>query len=75
MRPARKSPAIESLLDEVSERMFGRKRTEAIRAGICVDCGQAVVAFRNALSYREYAISGLCQRCQDEVFGKTRKGG
>lgn len=25
--------------------------------------------FRDALSVKEYHISGLCQSCQDEVFG------
>ena len=25
--------------------------------------------FRNELSAREYAISGMCQACQDSVFG------
>jgi hypothetical protein len=25
--------------------------------------------FRDALSKREYQISGLCQKCQDEMFG------
>jgi len=26
--------------------------------------------FRDALSRKEYGISGLCQKCQDDVFGK-----
>ena len=25
--------------------------------------------FRDSPSYREYKISGTCQKCQDEVFG------
>ena len=25
--------------------------------------------FKDILSYKEYKISGLCQKCQDEVFG------
>jgi len=29
--------------------------------------------FRDILSYREHKISGLCQKCQDEVFGKESK--
>lgn len=37
----------------------------------CVCCRAKVdhTTFRNAISLREYAISGLCQRCQDSVFG------
>ena len=26
--------------------------------------------FRDKLSLKEYYISGLCQQCQDKVFGK-----
>ena len=26
------------------------------------------LSFRDMLSYREFKISGLCQKCQDEVF-------
>ncbi len=26
--------------------------------------------FRNEISKTEYTISGLCQNCQDEMFGK-----
>src|SRR6266487_1160403 len=31
--------------------------------------GVTKVAFRDELSSREYSISGLCQDCQDSVFG------
>ena len=29
--------------------------------------------FRDALSIREFEISGLCQNCQDEVFEEKDK--
>lgn len=38
----------------------------------CVSCGTKIgtlTHFRNAISVREYAITGFCQRCQDSVFG------
>lgn len=37
----------------------------------CVLCHTKVdhSTFRNAISLREYAISGMCQKCQDSVFG------
>lgn len=25
--------------------------------------------FKNNLSFKEFQISGLCQKCQDEIFG------
>jgi len=39
--------------------------------GYCPFCMApiALVIFRDELSEREYQISGLCQNCQDEVFG------
>lgn len=36
----------------------------------CSFCGGEVEGFRDRLSAREYRISGLCQDCQDETFGK-----
>lgn len=33
-------------------------------------CGQPLSEpFRDEVNRREYGITGLCQRCQDEVFG------
>lgn len=44
---------------------------ENIRNCRCTDCGLPVTekSFRDTLSIKEYEISGLCQRCQDEIFG------
>lgn len=63
MFPVRKDPAIEQVLDE----LFGR--TMNIIANSCVACGQTSDFFRDELSRKEFTISGLCQACQDEVFG------
>jgi hypothetical protein len=43
-----------------------------IEFGLCPFCGLPVRVedFRNELSRREAQISGMCQKCQDEVFGK-----
>ena len=68
--PSKKAPALESFL----EGTFGR--TTAIRGNKCVPtpigCGKEVKAedFRDEISLKEYSISGLCQNCQDEIFGK-----
>lgn len=69
--PTKKDPVIESFLND----MLGQPqaRTEAIRADVCVPmpigCGKSVGKFRDDLSRKEYTISGLCQTCQDFVFG------
>lgn len=38
---------------------------------LCPFCSVAINPgdFRDPISLREYEISGLCQTCQDEVFG------
>lgn len=40
--------------------------------GECPKCQMPATAngFRDALSEREYEISGLCQGCQDELFAE-----
>jgi len=41
--------------------------------GICPWCGKEVdprTEFRDPLSVKEFTISGLCQKCQDSVFGE-----
>jgi len=46
---------------------FGDK-VDLIKRGLCPSCKQPVGAFRDALSRREYGISGFCQKCQDKTF-------
>jgi len=65
--PTEKSPELEAML----ESMTGR--TTAIENDVCVrepyGCGKPAIAFRDSVSRDEYRISGLCQACQDLVFG------
>jgi hypothetical protein len=35
----------------------------------CPCCKSDIGPFRDALSKKEYSISGMCQSCQDAVFG------
>lgn len=80
MEPTKKSPGVEAFL----EAMAGR--TSAITTDRCVNapigCGMPVhpdvdpiwedgsTRFRDGGSLSEYRISGLCQTCQDEIFGR-----
>jgi len=48
---------------------MGRSRENTIARNKCVSCGGEANNFRDALSRKEYTISGLCQVCQDEFFG------
>lgn len=67
MKPSEKSPAIEEFLT----RFTGRDRRTSITTRICVTCGGDVIGFRDSLSQKEYSISGMCQKCQDSVFGES----
>jgi len=45
---------------------------DRIIAGHCVTCDSTRlrdVDFRDAISRKEYGISGMCQKCQDSVYG------
>lgn len=67
--PSSKSPEIEEFL----ERLYGR--TTAITNDKCipepVGCGGPATEFKDKASELEYTVSGLCQKCQDDVFGMT----
>ena len=55
MKPSKKSPKMEKFLDEVT--------------GVCTWCRGDASEFRDALSRKEYTISGFCQKSQDATFG------
>ena len=68
MEPTNKSNPINSMLSSV----FGVDRVKTISEGYCVSCDTEDIkatSFTDDLSRKEYAISGLCQSCQDDVFG------
>ena len=48
---------------------FG-KEIEARKKGLCPFCEKPIGKFRDELSIQECRISGLCQQCQDEIFGE-----
>lgn len=57
-----KSPQIKAFL---------KKTFPAYDTGFCPTCQEPVQDgdFRDELSRREFKISGMCQKCQDSVFG------
>ncbi len=68
-KPNKKSPEMESFIDFNAHKMFGRTRTGSICSDTCVVCGENATDFKDALSKKEYTISGMCQKCQDKTFG------
>ena len=60
-------------IDETITKIFGVDRQASIQGAKCIGrpigCGGPATEFRDALSKKEYGISGLCQKCQDSIFG------
>ena len=62
-----KAQAIDTFLTSLT----GRDRKECVDTLTCATCGGDCLkhAFRDPLSWKEFQISGMCQKCQDSVFG------
>lgn len=60
--PTEKDPVLAELMNLLFD------RENKIKANKCVLCGKDATEFVDDFSRREFAISGLCQECQDEVF-------
>ena len=65
--PTVKAPALESAISAIT----GVDRREALTSKTCTCCGSAVTldSFVDELSLKDFHISGMCQFCQDKVFG------
>lgn len=68
MNPTTKAPA----LDVFISKMTGKSRTHIMAEKICILCHGDASEFKSFLSLKEYTISGACQTCQDNIFGRTK---
>lgn len=61
--------------DNIMTQMGFGQEVEDVHNGICPACKNTVdpTSFRDELSQREFKISGLCQACQDEIFGTSEE--
>ena len=66
-KKSEKSESIEMMLEQFS-RLMHTPRSTAFKANTCVMCGGPAVEFKNEVSRKEYALSGMCQVCQDSFF-------
>ena len=62
--PTSKAPILDLFLSE----MVGKSREITLAENKCMTCKGDAIEFKDALSFKEYQISGMCQVCQDEVF-------
>lgn len=51
------------------DKLFPSRRLN-MSEGVCTTCGNVVGEFRDELSRKEHRISGMCQDCQDSIFGE-----
>lgn len=57
---------------EIMEKAGFGDAVKAVENGECPFCHikVSIMDFRDAVSRKEFTISGLCQKCQDETFGE-----
>lgn len=67
MEPTQKTNEIEEFIDSITPNLLGRKGS--IEHNMCATCLKPITKFKDKLSEKEYTISGMCQICQDEIFG------
>ena len=67
----KRNPEVQRYLDAFAKKCFGKSQTECKEQKICVYCHKKIEDedFKNNISRKEYGISGLCQKCQDDTFG------
>ena len=65
MKATEKHHEIEPLLSLLT----GKSRPQTVAIGHCTTCDGVAESFKDEASEREYQISGMCQSCQDEIFG------
>ena len=63
--PTEKSSAVESTISGI----LGKDRRSYILAGKCIITDEDAGPFRDELSEKEYQISGMGQKAQDEMWG------
>ena len=61
-----KSEELRSFIDRMAKDLYGWNGKEEH----CRTCNKKVGDFKDSLSEKEYKISGMCQECQDSVFGE-----
>lgn len=60
------------LLNDLIKELTGMDCNQSIETRTCAFCSATVTDFRDELSEKEFLISGLCQACQDSVWGEPQ---
>jgi hypothetical protein len=67
MKSTDKSPEIDAFLTGLTATRYSRPLS--VQMGVCATCDGIAEEFRDDLSRKEYTISGMCQACQDKIWG------
>jgi hypothetical protein len=58
---------------EIMKQCGFKKEVNLVEKKYCPFCNTKLKGvrseFKNTISWKEFQISGLCQKCQDEIFG------
>lgn len=61
--------SLQEFKDSFSKRIYGMTSKEAQKQGICIQCHEkASSRCYSDAGKREYKISGLCEKCFDEIM-------
>ncbi len=61
---------LQDFKDIMSKELYGETTGEVQDRGICIQCKEeALPKCYSEAGRREYGISGLCERCFDEITG------
>lgn len=59
---------MKELKERLAQQIYGKSFKEVIESGLCIHCGEpALEKCYSAAGRKEYKISGLCERCFDEI--------
>lgn len=74
MKERRPKPAaMQKVMDRLGAKIFGTSYSECWAANSCITCGGEARTFRTPKAKAEYAISAMCQSCQDDVFERPKE--
>ncbi|KKN08497.1 hypothetical protein LCGC14_1056150 [marine sediment metagenome] len=62
-------PGLMSLNEVIGILIFGKDLRQVKRDKQCMTCPCDANEFKDDISRKEYLQSGMCQHCQDKVFG------
>jgi len=60
------------LQNALSQSLYGMTKDKAVAEGICISCREPALAnCYSEAGRREYRISGLCEKCFDDICGES----